>query len=81
MSLQFSCCHGKTWTFPYALKMAEGGIAERERNIFVGGRVRVLINAMRFMEEERRGRVGRTPPNLEAPQETNLEGRQEVGQA
>ena len=59
--------------------MAEGSIVERERNIFVGGRVRVLINAMRFMEE-RRGRVGRTPPNLEAPQETNIEDRQEMGQ-
>ena len=70
----------KCGLFPYVLKMAKGSIAERERNIFVGGEWGMLINAMRFMEEERRGRVGRTPPNLEASQETNLEGRQEVGQ-
>ena len=36
MSLQFSCHHGKMWTFPYALKMAEGSIAEREEYICGG---------------------------------------------
>ena len=56
-------------------------MTERDRNVFVGGRARVLINAIRFMEEEKRERVSRTPPNLEALQETNIRGRQEVGQA
>ena len=40
--------------------MAEGCILENGRNIFIGRRVRVLINAMVVMEEERRGRAGST---------------------
>ena len=34
------------------IKMADGGILEKERDIFVGGRARTLINTMIFMEEE-----------------------------
>ena len=44
-------------------KIAEGGRREGDRNVFVGGRAWALMDARRFMEEQRRERVGRTPPN------------------
>ena len=43
--------------------MAEGQDSQENREIFVDGRARVLLNAMVYFENERvgRGRAGRTP--------------------
>ena len=45
-------------------KMAEGRGSQENRRVFVGGRARVLLNAMAYFENERvgRGRAGRMGP-------------------